>query len=60
MQLYPTDLNNIIKTQPLTDEHIVLLVYQLLRGLKVTMATTVCSPVETFYHVVEEHSNTVC
>ena len=43
MQLYPTDLNNIIKTQPLTDEHIVLLVYQLLRGLKVTMATIVCS-----------------
>lgn len=30
------DLNNIVKTQPLTDDHVQFLVYQILRGLKVT------------------------
>lgn len=28
------DLNNIIRTQRLTDEHVQFLVYQILRGLK--------------------------
>lgn len=28
------DLNNIVKTQQLTDEHVQFLVYQILRGLK--------------------------
>ena len=28
------DLNNILKTQSLTDEHVQFLVYQILRGLK--------------------------
>ena len=29
------DLNNIVRTQKLTDEHVQFLVYQILRGLKV-------------------------
>ena len=29
------DLNNILRTQRLTDDHIQFLVYQILRGLKV-------------------------
>ena len=29
------DLNNIVKTQPLSDDHVQFLVYQILRGLKV-------------------------
>ncbi len=37
MPLLPTDLNNVIKTQKLTDDHVVLLVYQLCRGLKVKL-----------------------
>jgi len=30
------DLSNIVKTQKLTDDHVQFLVYQLLRGLKVS------------------------
>lgn len=30
------DLNNIVKFQRLSDEHVQFLIYQLLRGLKVT------------------------
>ena len=33
--LMGSDLNQIIKTQSLTDEHVQLLIYQILRGLKV-------------------------
>ena len=33
-QLMSSDLNRIIKTQVLTDDHIRILVYQILRGLK--------------------------
>ena len=33
------DLNNIVKTQKLTDDHVQFLVYQLLRGLKVSKHT---------------------
>ncbi|XP_065909388.1 mitogen-activated protein kinase 14A-like [Dysidea avara] len=33
-QLMGSDLNNILKTQNLTDEHVQFLVYQILRGLK--------------------------
>lgn len=32
--LMGADLNNIVKTQQLTDEHVQFLVYQILRGLK--------------------------
>ena len=39
-----SDLNNIIKTQSLTDEHVQLLIYQVLRGLKVR---TTCVYVRT-------------
>jgi len=35
-QLMGSDLNNILKTQNLTDEHVQFLVYQILRGLKVS------------------------
>lgn len=42
--LMGADLNNIVKTQRLSDDHVQFLVYQILRGLKVsylvTMATT--------------------
>lgn len=30
------DLNNILKTQRLSDDHVQFLIYQILRGLKVT------------------------
>lgn len=33
--LMGADLNNIVRTQRLTDEHVQFLVYQILRGLKV-------------------------
>ena len=36
MHLMGSDLNNIIKQQALTDEHVQFLVYQILRGLKVS------------------------
>ena len=35
MHLMGSDLNNIIKQQALTDEHVQFLIYQVLRGLKV-------------------------
>ena len=31
------DLNNIVKTQRLSDDHVQFLVYQILRGLKVSL-----------------------
>lgn len=34
-QLMGSDLNNILRTQDLTDDHVQFLVYQILRGLKV-------------------------
>jgi len=34
--LMGADLSNIVKTQKLTDDHVQFLVYQLLRGLKVS------------------------
>jgi len=33
--LMGADLNNIVKTQRLSDDHVQFLVYQILRGLKV-------------------------
>lgn len=36
--LMGADLNNIVKCQALSDEHVQFLVYQLLRGLKVGAA----------------------
>jgi len=45
-QLMGSDLNNILKTQNLTDEHVQFLVYQILRGLKVS-----CSYITTA-HIV--------
>ena len=35
--LMGADLSNIVKTQKLTDDHVQFLVYQLLRGLKVSV-----------------------
>lgn len=37
MHLMGSDVNNILKQQALTDEHVQFLVYQILRGLKVTL-----------------------
>lgn len=34
MHLMPADLNNIIKTQSLSDDHVQFLVYQIIRGMK--------------------------
>ena len=34
--LMGADLNNIVKCQKLTDDHVQFLIYQILRGLKVT------------------------
>ena len=39
MHLMGSDLNNIIKQQALTDEHVQFLVYQILRGLKARVCT---------------------
>ncbi|EDL76548.1 rCG59320, isoform CRA_b [Rattus norvegicus] len=43
------DLNNIVKCQALSDEHVQFLVYQLLRGLKAHGRTTLmpCAPCRT-------------
>jgi len=37
--LMGADLNNIVKTQKLSDDHVQFLVYQILRGLKVPTST---------------------
>lgn len=36
--LMGADLNNIVKCQKLTDDHVQFLIYQILRGLKVSKA----------------------
>jgi len=38
--LMGADLNNIVKFQRLSDEHVQFLIYQLLRGLKVNCSLT--------------------
>jgi len=40
--LMGADLSNIVKTQKLTDDHVQFLVYQLLRGLKVSRCLVNC------------------
>ena len=37
MHLMGSDLNNILKQQALSDEHVQFLVYQIIRGLKVCL-----------------------
>jgi p38 MAP kinase len=37
MHLMGSDLNNIIKQQSLSDDHVQFLIYQTLRGLKVSL-----------------------
>lgn len=39
MHLMGSDINNILKQQALTDEHVQFLIYQILRGLKVHVLT---------------------
>lgn len=34
------DLNNIVKCQKLTDDHVQFLIYQILRGLKVSVSSS--------------------
>lgn len=41
--LMGADLNNIIKTQRLSDDHVQFLVYQILRGMKVSVCNDSCS-----------------
>lgn len=45
--LMGADLNNIIRTQRLTDEHVQFLVYQILRGLKYIHSAGVIHRVST-------------
>jgi len=46
----PMDLNQLIKSsQVLTDDHIRLLVYQILRGLKVGTTKSVCHTIVDFW-----------
>ena len=40
--LMGADLNNIIRQQALSDEHVQFLIYQILRGLKVCVCVCVC------------------
>uniref|UniRef100_A0A674BAY5 mitogen-activated protein kinase n=1 Tax=Salmo trutta TaxID=8032 RepID=A0A674BAY5_SALTR len=40
--LMGADLNNIVKCQKLTDDHVQFLIYQILRGLKVCVCVCVC------------------
>lgn len=35
------DLNNIVKCQKLTDDHVQFLIYQILRGLKVSLKESI-------------------
>ena len=35
MELMGSDLHKIVRTQPLTDEHVQFFIYQIMRGLKV-------------------------
>ena len=37
MELMGSDLHKIVRTQPLTDEHVQFFIYQIVRGLKVYM-----------------------
>lgn len=40
--LMGADLNNIVKCQKLTDDHVQFLIYQILRGLKVGFSSLIC------------------
>lgn len=39
--LMGADLNNIVKCQKLTDDHVQFLIYQILRGLKVSLKESI-------------------
>lgn len=39
--LMGADLNNIVKCQKLTDDHVQFLIYQILRGLKVSFSSLI-------------------
>ena len=51
------DLNNIVKCQKLTDDHVQFLIYQILRGLKVAhldmMHSTITEPAVQLQGTVE-------
>lgn len=49
------DLNNIIRTQRLTDDHVQFLVYQILRGLKYIHSAGIIHRVKHLYQL-----NIVC
>lgn len=50
------DLNNIVKCQKLTDDHVQFLIYQILRGLKVGEAPTV---MQSFFFFTREWKSKV-
>lgn len=47
--LMGADLNNIVKFQRLSDEHVQFLIYQLLRGLKVILYKYSSTPLVLYY-----------
>ena len=49
--LMGADLNNIVKCQKLTDDHVQFLIYQILRGLKVSFV---------FFCKVSQHLSEIC
>lgn len=48
--LMGADLNNIVKTQKLSDDHVQFLVYQILRGLKYIHSAGIIHRVKNFLY----------
>ena len=60
--LMGADLNNIVKTQKLSDDHVQFLVYQILRGLKYIHSAGIIHRVIIDYKLLLKYIflNTVC
>ena len=54
--LMGADLNNIVKTQRLSDDHVQFLAYQILRGLKVTNTSHTRGTETVVWMVLDHHS----
>jgi serine/threonine protein kinase len=53
--LMGADLNNIIRTQKLTDDHVQFLVYQILRGLKYIHSAGIIHRVRFVFLKIEKY-----
>ena len=51
--LMGADLNNIVKTQKLSDEHVQFLVYQILRGMKYVHSAGIIHRVSNYIRTLE-------